>query len=51
MFAFGKNLCEEKKFNLSISHKSSFKEVLETLAKECMLSLIYQDDAVNSILE
>ena len=43
--------CETKKFDIAISKNISFYEILEQLAKECHLSIIYRDKASQSILE
>ncbi|MCE3040376.1 pilus (MSHA type) biogenesis protein MshL [Helicobacter anatolicus] len=45
------HICSEKTFDISLSNQNSFKDILEMLAQECMLSIIFQDKYARSILE
>ena len=43
-------LCDKKKFDIAIGNQVSFKMVLEKIAQECMLSIVYKDKTANEIL-
>lgn len=49
-WAFGKSLCEKRRFDIAISNQVSFKMVLEKIAQECMLSIAYKDSVASEIL-
>ncbi len=50
-FVYAKIPCETRKFDIAISKNISFYEILEHLAKECHLSIIYRDKVSQAILE
>ncbi len=50
-FLFSASLCEKRKFNIAIGNQVSFKTILEKLAKECLISIVYKDRDSAKILE
>lgn len=44
------SICENKKFDIAIGRNVSFENILDYLAQECMLSVIYEDRSSQEVL-